>query len=86
MNAITTKTVTTEDTGETIDGVTVLGRSGADGGGHVARADDADAGHVVVLLGGSGSVVRRSAKLRHPSGYGLQPEGCLRLFRGTLAT
>jgi hypothetical protein len=25
MNAITTKTVTTQDTGETIDGVTVLG-------------------------------------------------------------
>jgi len=32
MNAITTKTVTTEDTGETIDGVTVLGDYHENGG------------------------------------------------------
>src|SRR5450755_450438 len=28
-----------------LDGVAVLRRPGADGGGHVARADDADGGH-----------------------------------------
>ncbi|HSL35278.1 MAG TPA: hypothetical protein VK883_00495, partial [Arthrobacter sp.] len=32
MNAITTKTVTTQDTGETIDGVTVLGDYHENGG------------------------------------------------------
>ncbi|MDQ1060744.1 hypothetical protein QFZ23_004709 [Arthrobacter globiformis] len=34
MNAITIKTVTTVDTGETIDGVTVLGDKGPDGCGN----------------------------------------------------
>ena len=33
-----------------LDGVAVLRRPGADGGGHVARADDADGGHDVVPL------------------------------------
>ena len=33
-----------------LDGVAVLRRPGADGGGHVARADDADGGHDVFSL------------------------------------
>ncbi|MET3923844.1 hypothetical protein ABIB26_004811 [Arthrobacter sp. UYEF20] len=32
MNAVTTKTVTTQDTGETIDGATVLGDYHVNGG------------------------------------------------------
>src|ERR1700684_22650 len=40
------------------DGVAVLRRPGADGGGHVARADDADGGHDVCSLGVYGSAGR----------------------------
>jgi hypothetical protein len=37
-----------------LDGVAVLRRPGADGGGHVARADDADGGHDMYSLVVSG--------------------------------
>jgi hypothetical protein len=69
MNAITTKTVTTQDTGETIDGATVLGDYHENGGYDWMEliGEHGWAVHMEVQVPGSGQIRHILAASEQPS-------------------